>query len=74
MNPRIANIPIGDAGASPAIRTAPRPIDRAVTADLLARYDRPGPRYTSYPTALEFNEGVTTDDYLECLAAADALG
>ena len=25
-------------------------------ADLLRRYDRPGPRYTSYPTAPQFNE------------------
>ena len=27
-------------------------------ADLIARYDRPGPRYTSYPTAVEFHDGV----------------
>jgi oxygen-independent coproporphyrinogen-3 oxidase len=26
-----------------------------LTAELLARHDRPGPRYTSYPTALEFD-------------------
>jgi len=45
-----------------------------VTADLLARHDRPGPRYTSYPTAIEFHEGVGTDDYLTRLAAADQLG
>lgn len=51
-----------------------RPVNRAVTADLLARYDRPGPRYTSYPTALEFNDSITVDDYLERLAEADALG
>ena len=51
-----------------------RPTDRAVTTDLLARYDRPGPRYTSYPTAVEFHEGVTGDDYLDALAAANALG
>jgi oxygen-independent coproporphyrinogen-3 oxidase len=51
-----------------------RPADRAVTVDLLSRYDRPGPRYTSYPTAVEFHEGVTGGDYLDCLAAANALG
>ncbi len=51
-----------------------RPVGRAVTAELLARHDRPGPRYTSYPTAVEFHEGVTADDYAERLAAADALG
>lgn len=51
-----------------------RPVGREVTADLLARHDRPGPRYTSYPTAVEFHEGVGTDDYIERLAAADRLG
>jgi oxygen-independent coproporphyrinogen-3 oxidase len=43
------------------------------TAELLARYDRPGPRYTSYPTAVEFHPGFTEADYRERLAAADAL-
>lgn len=51
-----------------------RPVARQVTADLLARHDRPGPRYTSYPTAIEFHEGIGTDDYLTRLAAADQLG
>jgi len=51
-----------------------RPVGRHVTAELLSRHDRPGPRYTSYPTAVEFHEGVGTDDYLTRLAAADKLG
>jgi oxygen-independent coproporphyrinogen-3 oxidase len=42
-------------------------------AELIARYDRPGPRYTSYPTAVEFHAGVTADRYAEHLARADAL-
>ncbi len=29
----------------------------------LARYDKPGPRYTSYPTAIEFNDSFTATDY-----------
>jgi oxygen-independent coproporphyrinogen-3 oxidase len=41
-----------------------------VTADLLAKYDRPGPRYTSYPTAIEFHEGFTPERYLEKLDEA----
>jgi oxygen-independent coproporphyrinogen-3 oxidase len=45
-----------------------RPIDRTVTVDLLSRYDRPGPRYTSYPTAVEFHERVTTSEHLDALA------
>jgi oxygen-independent coproporphyrinogen-3 oxidase len=42
------------------------------TAELLARYDRPGPRYTSYPTAIEFHSGFAEADYRERLAAANA--
>ncbi|MEE7547977.1 oxygen-independent coproporphyrinogen III oxidase [Xanthomonas sp. Kuri4-1] len=30
--------------------------------DLLRRYDRPGPRYTSYPTAPHFQAGFAEDD------------
>ena len=44
----------------------------ALTADLLRRYDRPGPRYTSYPTAVEFHAGFTAADYAECLTRAAA--
>jgi oxygen-independent coproporphyrinogen-3 oxidase len=57
-----------------AARTDARPVGREVTAELLARYDRPGPRYTSYPTAIEFHEGLTADDYAARLAEADTLG
>lgn len=40
--------------------------------DLLARYDRPGPRYTSYPTAVEFHRGFGPANYAAHLAAAAA--
>jgi oxygen-independent coproporphyrinogen III oxidase len=43
-----------------------------VTLELLKKYDRPGPRYTSYPTAVEFNEGYGEADYRASLAAANA--
>ncbi len=43
-----------------------------ITAEQIARYDRPGPRYTSYPTAISFHEGFTEADYIERLARADA--
>ena len=46
--------------------------DRPTTAQLLTRYDRPGPRYTSYPTAVEFSPSFTEHDYRERLTAADA--
>lgn len=51
-----------------------RPVARAMTAELLARHDRPGPRYTSYPTAVEFHQGFTASDYEARLAEADRLG
>ena len=44
--------------------------EAAVTTELLAKYDRPGPRYTSYPTAVEFHEGFTPERYLEKLDEA----
>jgi oxygen-independent coproporphyrinogen-3 oxidase len=46
--------------------------DQAVTADLLRKYDKPGPRYTSYPTAVEFHEGFAAKEYLGKLAEAAA--
>ncbi len=47
----------------------------AVTPDLLATYDKPGPRYTSYPTAVDFHDGFGPADYAERLAdAAERAG
>ena len=43
-----------------------------VTPELLERHDRPGPRYTSYPTAVEFSDSFSADDYAKCLRAAAA--
>ena len=34
-------------------------------ADLIRRYDKPGPRYTSYPTAVQFNPGFLEREYRE---------
>jgi oxygen-independent coproporphyrinogen-3 oxidase len=42
-----------------------------VKFDLLKKYDRPGPRYTSYPTAVEFTEEFSDADYIERLKKAD---
>ena len=38
-----------------------------VDVDLLKKYDRPGPRYTSYPTAPLFNESFTAADYRQAI-------
>jgi oxygen-independent coproporphyrinogen-3 oxidase len=31
--------------------------------ELIAKYDQSGPRYTSYPTAVQFHEGFNEDEY-----------
>ena len=36
------------------------------------KYSKPGPRYTSYPTALEFSDAFTYDRYIEKLEAQNA--
>ncbi|MGE0453278.1 MAG: oxygen-independent coproporphyrinogen III oxidase [Vicinamibacteria bacterium] len=43
---------------------------RALTVDLLRRYDKPGPRYTSYPTAVEFNAAFDESAYRQHLMRA----
>jgi oxygen-independent coproporphyrinogen-3 oxidase len=44
----------------------------AITVELLRAYDKPGPRYTSYPTAVEFHERFDEGSYREHLAIAAA--
>jgi len=46
---------------------AARPID----PELLARYNRPGPRYTSYPTAPHFDTVFGPEQYAQRLAEAN---
>ena len=40
--------------------------------ELIRKYDRPGPRYTSYPTAPEWSEAFGPEQYQAHLARADA--
>jgi oxygen-independent coproporphyrinogen-3 oxidase len=40
-------------------------------ADLVRRYDRPGPRYTSYPTAVQFHDGFREAEYRAAAAATN---
>ena len=42
--------------------------------DLIKKYDRPGPRYTSYPTAPEWKGDFKAPRYLEHLARAEKAG
>ncbi len=47
--------------------TAPIAPTRTVPQDVLRRFDVPGPRYTSYPTADRFVEAFGADDCLQSL-------
>lgn len=42
--------------------------NQLVDLETLRRFDRPGPRYTSYPTAVEFHDGVGEAEYRELLS------
>jgi len=44
-----------------------------VDIEFLKKYDRPGPRYTSYPTAPYFHDGVGHDVFVEHLERDDHL-
>jgi oxygen-independent coproporphyrinogen-3 oxidase len=52
--------------------SAPHPLVPPLSMELLGRYDRPGPRYTSYPTAVEFHEQFDDRAYGEHLRQAAA--
>src|SRR5690554_2244004 len=39
---------------------------------LIEKYDRPGPRYTSYPTAPQFHQAFAMDDYVAAAKASNA--
>lgn len=42
-----------------------------VNLDIIKKYDKPGPRYTSYPTAPHFHEGFTAANYLDEIIATN---
>ena len=48
------------------------PSDIEVTPALLSKYDKPGPRYTSYPTAPEWNKDFDAEAYEAALLRASA--
>lgn len=41
--------------------------------DLIRRYDKSGPRYTSYPTAIQFHENFTESDYCNAAEQTNTL-
>jgi oxygen-independent coproporphyrinogen-3 oxidase len=42
--------------------------------ELIRRYDGRGPRYTSYPTALQFHDGFAADDYRRHAGISNSSG
>ncbi|MDD3324363.1 MAG: oxygen-independent coproporphyrinogen III oxidase [Sulfurospirillaceae bacterium] len=42
-----------------------------INFDQFSKYSKPGPRYTSYPTAPEFNEAFTQESYVQILKNQD---
>src|SRR5215471_3950717 len=56
--------------AHPSLDQARRELH--VSEEFLARYNRPGPRYTSYPTAPVWNDAFGPADLQEVHSAADA--
>ena len=46
------------------------PRDLVVSEELLLKYDKPGPRYTSYPTAPEWHDHFRDNDYRLALSSA----
>ena len=49
-------------------------MDQSITfdAELIRRYDKAGPRYTSYPTAVEFHDRFGEMEYRACATATNA--
>ncbi|MGA9120707.1 MAG: oxygen-independent coproporphyrinogen III oxidase, partial [Bacteroidota bacterium] len=46
----------------------------SIDLSLLKKYDRPGPRYTSYPTAPLFSPSFSAGDYRDALVASNQPG
>jgi len=44
--------------------------DQLFNLDLIHKYDKAGPRYTSYPTAPMFHDGIDAHAYVRCLDRA----
>ncbi|MEQ1636607.1 MAG: oxygen-independent coproporphyrinogen III oxidase [Methylococcales bacterium] len=51
-------------------------MDQSIQFDLelINRYDKAGPRYTSYPTALELHEGFTEENYRQHITKSNTQG
>ena len=50
------------------------PLGWTFDPEILRRHDRPGPRYTSYPTAPHFHDGYGPDQFRAAIARSNASG
>lgn len=64
-----SSVRVGDNSPSLSLSA---PLDQVFAEDLVQRYDVPGPRYTSYPTANLFAEGIGTDSVRSRLRGLDS--
>lgn len=60
----------GSGGRSPPTRAAT--IGVRFDPELVRKHDRQAPRYTSYPSAVQFHPGFTTADYIRVAAESNA--
>ena len=51
---------------------SPNPLGWTFDPELLRRHDRPGPRYTSYPTAPHFHDGYGVEQFRAAIARSNA--
>lgn len=69
-----ASIPTGTAAKTAGANRNGRLDVGQISEELLAKYNRPGPRYTSYPTAPVWKDDFGADDLEQRYATADMRG
>lgn len=57
-----------------ALPASPSPLGWTFDPEILRRHDRPGPRYTSYPTAPHFHDGYGSAQFEAAIARSNASG
>jgi len=63
---------MGQAVRMDTITALPDPLGWTFDPDILRRHDRPGPRYTSYPTAPHFHDGYGAGQFQAAIARSNA--
>ncbi len=62
------------AGVMDTMTPIPSPLGWTFDPQVLRRHDRPGPRYTSYPTAPHFHDGFGAAELGQAIARSNASG